>query len=88
MDAKKREWNIRFHRNLKLTTLGLFLLFAVVVALVPFLQDQVKAIGMVVGGLFGLSMLALFMNFASMRMYDRNFIQVYAEFYGWGTPKT
>lgn len=33
------------------------------------------------GIFFNLSMLALLMNFAWMKMFNRNFLSVYAEFY-------
>lgn len=81
MDTQQREWDLRFHRNLKLATLGLLLLFFLLALLNYYLQGQLKEISMAVGILFSLSMLALMMNFASMRMYDRNFLNAYAEFY-------
>lgn len=81
MDPKKREWDIRFHRNLKVATLGLMVLFFLLALLNYYLQGQLKEIVMLVGSFFSLSMLALLMNFASMRMFDRNFLRAYAEFF-------
>ncbi len=88
MDANKRKWDIRFHRNLKIATLDLFLLFLMLAGLNDLLLDQLHGIGMTIGILSGVSMLALLMNIASMRMYDRNFIRAYAEFYNNGSGQS